>query len=45
MQEWLGRRSQPGWPQVVLGHNGFPDAPLFEAEREQLAPELDDPLA
>ncbi|MDP3521858.1 MAG: ribbon-helix-helix domain-containing protein [Hydrogenophaga sp.] len=45
VQEWLARRSQPGWPQAVLGHNGFPNVPPFEAERKQLAPALDDPLA
>lgn len=45
VQEWLARRHQPQWPAAVLSHTGSPDMPPFEAERTDLAPAVDDPLA
>jgi hypothetical protein len=43
--EWLARRAQPQWPEVVMAFNGQPDMPAFEASRAQLTAPADDPLA
>lgn len=45
VEEWLARRNQLQWPDVVLGFTGMEDMPPFEAGREQLNPPLADPLA
>lgn len=43
--EWLARHAQPQWPESILGFQGIPDLPAFEASRNQLTPPRTDPLA
>ena len=43
--EWLARHTKPQWPEAVLGFQGIPDMPPFEASRDQLTPPSADPLA
>jgi len=45
VEEWLARRNQPQWPDVVLGFTGMDDIPPFEAGRNHLKPPATDPLA
>lgn len=45
VSEWLGRHGKPQWPDEVLAFEGMADMPLFEANRDSLAPPAVDPLA
>lgn len=45
VREWLERQGRQQWPEIVLGFEGVPDLPPFEAGREQFKPLADDPLA
>ena len=45
VSEWLHRRSQPQWPDEVLGFKGMSAVPPFEADRNKLKAPAADPLA
>jgi len=45
VQDWLARRNQPQWPDVVMNFTSMDDMPPFEAGRDKLKPPLNDPLA
>ncbi len=47
VREWLDKKTlgSPGWPSLILEWQGVPDAPRFEAYRDELLSPPEDALS